>query len=225
MDADVEHQLTEDGSSTLFSTQFQAHYHSTHGAINESNHVFIKCGLEHIINSYPSLAPIRILEFGLGTGLNALLTAQYARDHAVSIYYESMEAYPVSIELISQLNYADTPADTQLLTDIHEAHWGQTATISPSFDLRKREIKFEDFLPDGLFHLIYFDAFAPTTQAHLWEETIMKKCYESLAPNGALVTFCAKGSFKRALRAVGFTVERLPGPPGKREMTRAAKLL
>lgn len=215
--------ITEDGSSTLYSEVFQSHYHSTHGAINESMHVFIEYGLSFYNKSGHTHANISILEYGLGTALNALLTAETIKNDDRVIKYTSLEAYPISTQQHHDLNYGQLRSATELFDKIYAAPWGQMIPITPNFSLRKIETKFEDYEADQQYDIIYYDAFAPTSQAHLWEEAMMKKCHENLKKGGILVTFSAKGSFKRALKSVGFEVERLPGPPGKREMTRATK--
>lgn len=216
--------ITEDGSSTLFSEVFQSHYHSTHGAINESLHVFIEYGLRYYSALHQPVSSISILEYGLGTGLNALLTAQIATELSLPIHYSSLEAYPISLEQHQSLNYGSLRSDINLFDQIYTAPWDTLIEIHEKFYLNKNQIKFEEFESKQKHDIIYYDAFAPTSQSHLWEEPMMKKCHENLKKGGILVTFSAKGSFKRALKSAGFEVERLPGPPGKREMTRATKV-
>jgi tRNA U34 5-methylaminomethyl-2-thiouridine-forming methyltransferase MnmC len=223
MKPSVQSSLTEDGSSTLFSEQFQAHYHSTHGAINESKHIFIQNGLDFFIEHNQNLPFFSILEYGLGTGLNAFLTALYSFQFSHSIYYTSIEAYPVPKEVINDLNYGQLLGNNELFYAIHQAPWNTVHQLTDRFTLEKIEDNFESFETTSKYHIIYFDAFSPDIQAHLWEESFLKNCYNVLETGGILVTFCAKGTFKRALKAVGFEIERLPGPPGKREMTRAIK--
>lgn len=219
----VKHCLTEDGSSTLYSSQFDAHYHSTHGALNESTHVFIEHGLSYYCRQ-KTLNSISILEFGFGTGLNALLSYQYSLLQQVPINYESLEAYPIDQDQVSNLNYSKSIGFKDEFLKMHTCEWNRSINISNHFSLHKKKMVFEDYQPEAIHDIVYFDAFAPTTQSHLWELPILKKCYNSLVKGGILVTFCAKGSFKRSLKSLGFEVERLPGPPGKREMTRAVKI-
>lgn len=219
----VKHCLTEDGSSTLYSDQFGAHYHSTHGALNESMHVFIEHGLEYLrINK--NVKRIKILEFGFGTGLNALLALRFASEHAIGIDYHTLEAYPVKATQLQKLNYTTSVGYSKEFDLLHECNWNTKIEVTDQFKIHKSHIKFEDYEEQDNYEIIFFDAFAPTTQSHLWEVPILKKCYNSLSKGGILVTFCAKGSFKRNLKSLGFSVERLPGPPGKREMTRALKI-
>lgn len=220
----LEVRQTNDGSTTLFVPHLNEHYHSIHGALQESLHVFIKMGLEPAL---ARLSEIRLLEIGFGTGLNALLTLQNTFLSNATIHYHTLEKYPLSIDVIDQLGFADFILNPELLDyfkPLHAAPWQETVSITPQFLLTKEEIDLEDFNPaPESFDLIYFDAFAPEKQPHLWTDAIFRKMHDCLAPGGSLVTYCAKGSFKRSLKAAGFTVEALPGPPGKREMTRGVK--
>lgn len=215
--------LTDDGSSTYYSAQFDAHYHSTHGALQESQHVFIEHGLRFYHSAHNTEHGLKILEFGFGTGLNALLTAQVADELNQPVIYHTLEAYPITTDIATDLNYGALLNAQALYTDLHSCSWGKPHPITPRFSILKHETLFEEHDYDSGYQIIYYDAFAPTAQSHLWDEMMMKKCYDALDTEGILVTFCAKGSFKRSLKAVGFEVERLPGPPGKREMTRATK--
>ena len=214
-------EITSDGSPTLFSEAFQAHYHSTHGALQESMHVFIHHGVKHFVAQHTP-QEISILEFGLGTGLNALLTSVFAEERNHSIYYHGIEGYPVDPSTrnkVAQL-YQAYDAYPKIL----ECQWGKEIQISDGFTLYKEHVNFEDYIVRRKFDIIYYDAFAPSCQPELWEIPILEKTWDSLRQGGILTTFCAKGSFKRNLKALGFEVERLPGPPGKREMTRAVKI-
>jgi len=212
---------TRDGSPTLYSQLFDAHYHSTHGAVRESEHVFIKEGLDHYLDLHGP-TKVNILEYGLGTGLNAALTFIKTKSSNINIYYEAMEAYPVPQNIYGTLDYFEGH-DSKSYQMIHDASWNTEVDLTEHFTLRKNEIRFEDFIVDRSFDIIYFDAFAPNCQPHLWTEEILKVAYDSITDAGILVTFCAQGAFKRALRSVGFEVAGIPGPPGKREMTRATK--
>lgn len=217
--------ITADGSSTLYLPHWDEAYHSKHGAIQEAYHVFIKHGLKYICGQ--DYKHISILEIGFGTGLNAFITGIETKALHVSIDYYGVEGYPVSTEDIGKMNYA-----TELKTDdtalffenMHQAPWEETHKITPHFLLTKQNKFFSDIQDQNKFNLIYFDAFGARVQPELWTETIFQKMYEALKPNGVLVTYSAKGSVRRAMQAVGFKVERLPGPPGKREMLRAIKL-
>lgn len=215
---------TSDGSHTLYVPELGEHYHSVHGAVQESTHVFIKHGLQALPVGE---GPIYIFEMGLGTGLNLLLTA--LQPLARPIYYVSIEAYPVSAEEAASLNYGNLfeehPEAKGLLQAIHVLAWGAPAELKPRLTIHKIHGKLSELdwatLPQ--FNLVYFDAFAPDVQPNLWSEEVFAALYNQMQPEGILVTYCAKGSVKRAMKAAGFTIERLPGPPGKREMTRATK--
>jgi len=212
----ISHHLSDDGSSTLYSDLYQAHYHSTHGAIQESMHIFINYGLrEH------SGDPLHILEYGLGTGLNLFLTAIHSDNRLIK--YKSLELHPVQAELLDQLNYAQTEEEIRLFNQIHGSTWDTWNQLGDHFKYYKAYTKFEDYHPDRVYDVIYYDAFAPSSQQNLWNVDMMTNCYKALRKDGFVITYCAKGSFKRALKKVGFEVIGLPGPPGKREMTKAVK--
>ena len=213
---------TEDGSHSLYLSELDETYHSSHGAIQESTHVFIKAGLDYVLLNHQNLKRIKVLEFGFGTGLNALLTAQRASETR-TIQYETLEKYPLPIEISKSLNYADILEDTALFEKIHSVDWEKEIKIMTSFSIRKVKVDFRKFDTNERYHLIFFDAFAPSKQPELWGKTVFKKCYEFLCSGGVLVTYSAKGQFKRDLKAIGFEVESLPGPPGKFEITRAFK--
>jgi len=211
--------ITNDGSSSIFIPALNEHYHSSHGAIQEAQHVFIIHG---IVASEKN--PISVFELGFGTGLNALLTAQFAEKHKIHVNYQSIEAFPVEKELLEQLNYATLLNDKEGVFDaIHGADWETDVPISSHFTLRKIAAKIEDHQLEEGIDLIYFDAFGPRAQAELWNIGILRKMYDALNDDGVLVTYCAQGQFKRDLKSLGFKVESLPGPPGKREMTRAVR--
>ncbi len=211
---------TADGSKTLYIESLDEHYHSFHGAVQESLHVFIKNGLE---DQNPN-KPVKILEIGFGTGLNAILTL--AHTPRESVFYQSLEAYPLTEEewKATQYEKLEVIADFEsLYYKMHLAPWNQKIELSPNFTLEKSETTLQDFSPNTTFDLIYYDAFAPSAQPELWTEEVFQKMYSCLSPGGKLVTYCAKGYVKRNMKSVGFLVEALPGPPGKREMTRATK--
>lgn len=217
--------ITQDGSKSLVSEQFGVEYHSIYGAVEESLHVFICAGLQRLrLDNYSTIS---ILEMGLGTGLNAFLTlAEAQRYPALSLDYHAIEAYPLDMAIVSELEYAsylqlDHCHDHFLA--MHSAKAEEVLQID-NFKFSKQHIRFENLEPRQRYDIIYYDAFGPTTQAELWEEDSMRTMYGCLRPGGILVTYCAKGSFKRALKAVGFEVEALPGPAKKREMTRAWKI-
>jgi tRNA U34 5-methylaminomethyl-2-thiouridine-forming methyltransferase MnmC len=216
-----QHQLTSDGSSTLFSGRFNETYHSRHGAIQESVHVFIKAGWEHLASKPTEL---HIFEMGFGTGLNALLAAMKAASEEEIVHYTSLEAYPIGQEEIETLNYGNMLDEQALFEALHAAPWNKKTAINPFFSLQKLQLKLEDFdLESGKYNLVFFDAFAPNSQPELWTEAVFKKMYKLMTPGGILTTYCAKGDVRRAMIAAGLSAERIPGPPGKREMLRARR--
>lgn len=214
---------TADGSPTVEIPGMNVTYHSRHGAVQESEHVFIRAGLHYWREMHPGASQCRLLEMGLGTGLNAWLTAREAAALSLPLHYTALEAYPLSVEEAAQLNYGD-PGTGGLLQEIHAVPWEQEVCLRPGFFLHKLQQKIEDFTPAEKIDLVYYDAFAPATQPELWTEPVFRKLFEAMDPGGTLVTYCAKGDVRRALQAAGFTVTRLPGPPGKREMLRGTRI-
>lgn len=215
--------ITADGSTSIHLPEINEQYHSKHGAIQEAYHVFIKYGLD----TFENQSNIQILEIGLGTGLNCFITYLESIKRNLTIDYVGVEAYPVSTEEIKIMNYISelkAEKDATIFTKIHKIDWEINQKIKTNFSLLKRKQFFEKIKDTNKFNLIYFDAFGARVQPELWTEVIFKKMFEALQPNGILVTYSAKGSVRRAMQAVGFTVERLPGPIGKREMLRATKL-
>ncbi|MEG9328511.1 tRNA (5-methylaminomethyl-2-thiouridine)(34)-methyltransferase MnmD [Salinimicrobium catena] len=216
---------TGDGSATIYLPEWNEHYHSKHGALQEAQHVFIESGLRHYLEK-KAPARLNILEIGFGTGLNALLSYYEAQKGEVILDYTGVEAYPVSVEELESLDYARLfPEDdaAEVFAKLHQSPWGRKTEISPLFCLQKQQMFFKDIKAQDYFDLIFFDAFGPRVQPELWTEEIFMRMYNSLRQDGVLVTYSAKGSVRRAMQAVGFLVERLPGPPGKREMLRATK--
>ena len=214
---------TQDGSHSIFSTQFGESYHSRYGAIQESQHVFLEAGLYTLAIEKKNM---RILEIGFGTGLNAFLTLLAAAKRTLQIYYEAVEAYPISQQEAGQLNFTTllgAPGIKASFKKIHATEWEVPVEIIPGFTLKKHQAFFQDLSYNKQFDLIYYDAFAPKAQPELWEQPLFEKMYQALVPGGVLVTYCAKGVVKRTLKQVGFTVQALPGPPGKREMTHCTK--
>jgi tRNA U34 5-methylaminomethyl-2-thiouridine-forming methyltransferase MnmC len=221
----IEIRTTQDGSHTLYNFDLNENYHSIFGALDESAHVFIEAGLKPVLAQKDG---IFILEIGFGTGLNAWLTLREVENTDKIITYMGVEPYPVPQHVAQQLNYPQLTGQqhsplSQLYQRLHEAQWNATHVISPQFHLRKIPQQVEHFKPYWLFDLVYFDAFAPTKQPEMWNRAILEKIYEITVPGGVLVTYCAKGQFKRDLKEIGWQVETLPGPTGKREMTRAFK--
>ncbi|HMK07364.1 MAG TPA: tRNA (5-methylaminomethyl-2-thiouridine)(34)-methyltransferase MnmD [Flavobacterium sp.] len=212
---------TSDGSTTIHLPDWNEHYHSKHGAIQEAKHVFIQNGL-----SLFGGKSIAIMEIGFGTGLNAFITFLEAPKLNQIIDYVGIEAYPVSAEEVSGMNYVkelDAEKDSAIFEQLHTTNWEQKNTISDSFSLTKRKQFFNEIDDVEKFDLIYFDAFGYRVQPELWSTEIFQRMYDSLKPNGILVTYAARGVVKRSMIEVGFTVEKLAGPPGKREMFRARK--
>jgi len=200
------------------SGQFDQPYHSKFGAIQESLHVFIHAGLEEVLFDHPI---IHIMEVGLGTGLNPLLTQIAGAKTKTKIRYTAIEAYPLQKEIYSQLNYGELlKVPNDILQQIHACSWGEFHDITDQFSFRKIKTKIEDWTPDLGMDVIYYDAFSPNVQPELWTEELFQVLFNHLEPHGLLTTYSAKGSVKRALKAAGFIVEKLAGPPGKREMTR-----
>ncbi|MDO9261459.1 MAG: tRNA (5-methylaminomethyl-2-thiouridine)(34)-methyltransferase MnmD [Flavobacteriaceae bacterium] len=217
---------TSDGSTTIFLPEWQETYHSTHGAIQEAYHVFIKNGFYHCLEQR-KLNAIHLLEIGFGTGLNCLITCLESEKSSIIIDYVGIEAFPITDAEFQQLNYIDelNLNDKKTVFEaIHQAIWNKKTKISPHFNLLKRLDKFENIRDENCYDLIYFDCFGAQVQPELWTEIIFEKMYKALKLNGILVTYAAKGSVRRAMQTVGFQVERLAGPPGKREKLRALKL-
>lgn len=212
---------THDGSPSLWNEELQEAYHSRHGAIQESVHVFIKQGLDQVGH----LPTVRVLEIGLGTGLNAWLTASWAIRNQKAVQYYTLERYPVPDSIWRQLNYTQVATESTLFQNIHLAPWQQWSQLNSYFSIYKAEESLQEVvLKDWQVDLIYFDAFAPNKQPEMWELPILQKVIATLSKGGVFVTYCAKGQLKRDLKSFEMKVESLPGPPGKREMVRAIKL-
>ena len=213
--------LTADGSPTLYVPELDETYHSMHGSVQEARHVFIENALRFVATESKQ---VNILEVGFGTGLNALLTAQYATENAIRVNYVGLEAYPVEEAIWKEIYYHTDAEARSLYTKIMAHPFGETISIELIFSLFKEAKLIQDWVATGTFDLIYYDAFGPRAQAEMWELPIFEKLYSLLNVGGALVTYCAQGQFKRHLKSLGMRVENLPGPPGKREMTRGTKI-
>ncbi len=214
--------ITSDGSSSVYLPKWDENYHSKHGAIQEAYHVFIKNGLD----LFKDGSKLSILEMGFGTGLNCFITYLEAVKRDLVINYIGLEGYPLEAEMISDLNHLEelkAEKEIETYSKIQSSKWNNKELISSNFELTKQEIMFEAYDKCNVADLIYFDAFGARVQPELWTETIFKKMYACLNEGGVIVTYAAKGSVRRAMQAVGFEVERLPGPPGKREMLRGRK--
>ena len=208
---------TSDGSSSIYVPELDEHYHSKHGALRESEHVFIEAGLKAV----PSES-VKVLEMGFGTGLNAWLTAIHTNK---PVEYHSIEKYPVELDLIRQLNYTDgcSRSEKELFKHIHQAEWNVLEEINSDFQLKKIQGDFYTAPIDSDYNLIYWDVFGHRVQPHLWEKELFEHVYSNMQSGGVLVTYSSKGVVRRTLIEIGFEVEKLKGPPGKREMLRAWK--
>jgi tRNA U34 5-methylaminomethyl-2-thiouridine-forming methyltransferase MnmC len=212
---------TLDGSTTIHLEEWNESYHSKHGAIQEAKHVFIMNGLSLFENN-----PVSIMEIGFGTGLNAFITFLESENKNQKIDYVGVEGYPVNAEEVLAMNYVEELEALEfrnIFEEMHKSEWGEKIEISSRFSLTKRKQFFDEINDLEIFDLIYFDAFGYRVQPELWSTEIFQKMYNSLKPNGVLVTYAARGVVKRSMISVGFTVEKLAGPPGKREMFRAFK--
>ncbi|BAV09352.1 tRNA U34 5-methylaminomethyl-2-thiouridine-forming methyltransferase MnmC [Filimonas lacunae] len=219
--------LTADGSYTIEIPELKVTYHSRHGAIQESMHVFIRAGLMAV----PPVSTIRILEMGFGTGLNALLALQYAIQQQQPIYYQTLELHPLTEAEAAHLNYVQQLSATEadyapLFTSLHSCAWDTDVVIHPLFTLHKTKVSLHE-LPATVqnFHVLFYDAFAPAAQPELWTADTFKKVYHTLQPGGKMVTYCSKSIVRRAMQEAGFTIEKIQGPWGKREMLRATRPL
>lgn len=217
---EVRIERTADGSLTVLDIATGSTYHSRHGARAESMHVFIGAGLNFLREK--GLQHLRILEMGFGTGLNAFLTALHASDGSTKVDYTALEAFPLREEVWQEV-VGQEPDRPELFHAIHAASWEESIAITPHFAITKHHLSLENFSSEEKFDLIYYDAFEPNTQPELWTEEIFRKLFGMTASGGVLVTYCAKGSVRRAMQAAGYAVERLPGPPFKREMIRAIR--
>lgn len=214
---------TSDGSTTIHLPEWNESYHSKHGAIQEAYHVFIQNGL-HTFSNFP----ISILEIGFGTGLNAFITYLESKKSNSKIDYYGVEAYPICDHEISKMNFVtalNADSENRIFQLLHNCNWEIKNEISPLFSLTKRKQFFEEINDIDKFDLIYFDAFGFRVQPELWSSVIFEKMFKALKSKGTLVTYAARGVVKRSLIEVGFKVEKLPGPPGKREMFRATKVV
>jgi tRNA U34 5-methylaminomethyl-2-thiouridine-forming methyltransferase MnmC len=234
-------QITEDGSHTLFSEMAGQTYHSSHGAVQESRHIFISqlMGRCSTVDDQQSgmNGVLSVLEIGFGTGLNALLTAQWARENGVKIEYTTIELYPLAEGIYRELNYGRLLGDEELFLKLHEKDWDvDLQCVTENFAITKCKSDIVEWLnsqqstvdgqqlvDNGLYDVVYFDAFSPDAQPELWSEEVFRNVYALMKEGGVLMTYCAKGDVRRAMLAAGFRVEKLQGPPGKRHILRARK--
>jgi tRNA U34 5-methylaminomethyl-2-thiouridine-forming methyltransferase MnmC len=213
--------ITNDGSHSIFNPEINECYHSKHGAIVEAEHVFIRNGFSTVNKPY-----LNILEIGFGTGLNTLLTSQKAIQKEITVDYQTIELYPVIEDNYSKLNFTDLIGIEQNeLLKLHTTQWEKKCKINEFFSLTKFKTDLENYTSESKFDIIYFDAFSPEKQPELWTNTIFMKMHNYLKEGGFLVTYCAKGIVKRTMKSVGFKIIVLDGPPGKRQMTKANKLI
>lgn len=215
---------TKDGSQTILNEQLGSTYHSRHGALTESKHVFIDKGLRKLLDG--QVTDITLLEMGFGTGLNALLTLKLAQELDLNVDYHGLELYPVPETVWSEyelpLELISSAADFEKL---HQANWNESVVVNQQFQLTKHQVSLLDFESDKKFNLVYFDAFEPETQPELWTEQVFQKLFDLIVEGGVLTTYCCKGYVRRNMIAAGFVVEKVPGPPGKREMIVAQRPL
>jgi len=221
---------TQDGSRSLFSERFGVSYHSKYGAWQETQHVFIEAGLR-----YQSIdkEKVSVLDVGFGTGLNCIASLLFAFQQNMAFEYVGLEAFPVPLETLKALDYPSllnwNAEETKLYNQMHAQEWDGKSYLLPTskeavaLHVAKHQVKFEDYAEEGRYDVVYYDAFAPEAQPELWTPQMFERMYNALKPEGVLVTYCAKGQVKRDMKSIGFTIERLKGPPGKREMTRASK--
>lgn len=213
--------ITEDGSHTVYLSKLEEPYHSMNGALQESEYVFISQGFNQVKRTQ-----IRILEIGFGTGLNAILTLRQSINLGAEIHYHAVEKYPLTSSEYLGLNYESflEGIPEGILKKMHQVPWGQNVNLTESFTIHKEQADFREINPEGRFDLIYFDAFAPEKQPELWSKDVFSKIANISNSGAILVTYSAKGDVRRTLKACGFSVKRLTGPPGKWEMIRAIKI-
>lgn len=211
---------TADGSHSVGFENTKITFHSAFGACTESRHVFINSGLNYYLENRGA-TELRILEMGFGTGLNALLTALCAAKLQKRIRYVSLDLFPLNIAMLQQLNYGAVLNAAALYESIIGAPWNKPVNINDHFCIEKRQQDLLTWRPGALFDICFFDAFAPNDQPELWTEAVFKQIREQLTVGGVLTTYCSKSVVRKALLQAGFTVEKLKGPPGKREILRA----
>ena len=218
---------TEDGSKTIRLEEWNEHYHSTHGAIQEAMHVYINAGLNFYCAQHKTEAqPIKVLEAGFGTGLNALLALMWSKQHNIQLHYTGLEAYPISKDEQQALEYhqaIDGAEIKSVFDQLHKIPWNECLEISETFSLLKQQMFFSELDLHSEADVVFYDAFGPRVQPELWEAPLLEKFYDALKPGGVFVTYSVKGTAKRAMQGLGFEVDIIEGPPGKRHMMRAVK--
>ena len=220
---------TRDGSDSIYVHELDEHYHSSHGAINESRHVFIRHGLDFQSGISGQNEELNIFEVGFGTGLNLMLAIEFALENKTEMRYWGVEAFPIEPELFGQLNYCGSvkvDGCEELFRRIHKMDWETEAELLDRIKAKKIKGYLEEImLPEEYFDVIFFDAFSPRSNPELWTVEVFEKLFRAMKPDASLVTYCVQGNARRAMKAAGLVVEKLPGPPGKREMARARKLV
>lgn len=215
--------ITGDGSPTIYNAALNETYHSRHGALAESRHVYIQAGLSKAVERFGN--QLQLLEIGFGTGLNALLTLQECRKKQLLVHYTALEVSPVNPDLLDKLTYASLtgyPEDHELFLHLHRQPWNTVQDIEPSFVLDKRQLDVREFKEENpRYHIVFFDAFAPKIHPELWTADVFARVAKAMLPSGILVTYVCNSAVKKTLSEAGFTVEVILGPPGKREMLRA----
>lgn len=215
---------TADGSHSIRNNDLNETYHSVHGAVQESLHVFLRNGLQYFSGRHQT-KNISILEVGFGTGLNALLVWRYALENRIDVRYTTLEPFPLQRDVWTQLNYPELEKDSERFMALHDAVWGTMISLAEEFSILKIKQPLGEAVLDGPYDVVFFDAFAPSVQPELWRPEALMKVTAPLKDAGVFVTYSAKGQLKRDLKALGLTVETLPGPPGKNEMVRGVKTL
>jgi tRNA U34 5-methylaminomethyl-2-thiouridine-forming methyltransferase MnmC len=217
---------TADGSKTLFNSEIGENYHSKHGALQESKHVFVGSGLKHFLNTTNS-KKASILEVGFGTGLNFLLSAAYSLEHDIGLSYTGIEAFPLSSQTISQTAYEEyvAPELWKKFLVLYDKGLQQRQEITPKTSLKVEQCTLADFNSSDKFDVIYYDAFAAVHQPEMWEHEALEHTCSFIKPGGIFVTYAITGNLKRSMKALGFQIEKAPGAAGKREMLRATKIM
>ena len=220
-------QLTSDGSHTMAIPEMQVQYHSKHGSIKESNHVYINAGLKYLWEETPfkqeNAPAINILEIGFGTGLNALLSLIEAEHYKKKLFYTGIELYPLNPEEYHLLNFGHMLNQPIPFLKLHQIPWGIKTPVTQYFTIKKMAESVFHFSPENQFHCVYYDAFAPAAQPELWTQEIFQSIIQWMEPSGILLTYCSKSVVRKAMQYAGFSVNKLKGPLGKREMVRAVK--
>jgi tRNA U34 5-methylaminomethyl-2-thiouridine-forming methyltransferase MnmC len=218
--------VTKDGSHTVAIPEWEVSYHSVYGAVQESLHVFIEAGFRHWWSLHENASQCVVFEMGFGTGLNALLTTLEARRRQRKVIYETVEPFPLEMEIVEKLNYCYALEESfwqPVFNSLHTCDWNSIQPITNFFSFKKEKILLKNYSPSEPIDVLFYDAFAPAAQSELWTQEVFEKLLAMLAPGGILVTYCSKSNVRRAMQAAGFHVEKVPGPIGKREMLRGSR--